>query len=811
MARTLIAAAIAAFAAAAPAAANVDREVIVRFAAPVTAEQRADVREDEDVRAVEGLLLPGTQVVRVAAGAEPDDVAAELEARPEVLWAEPNFEMQLHATPNDPQFGQQWGLHNEGQLVGGVGGLLDRDVDAPEAWDVETGDAGVVVAVLDSGVNAQHFDLSSQIWQNPDETTNGLDDDGNGLVDDTGGWDFIDDDNDPRDEHGHGSATSGTAVGRGNDNLGMTGVSQRGTILPVRVATRTGSVPGQDYLDGLTYAAPKADIVNLSLGGIRQPFQGELDVADANPQTLFVTSSGNDGLDIDPPNTPASPCAVPRANFVCVGATDQSDVIASFSNVGDANVDLAAPGVRILTPKVFTTVLEERFDLPLAGRWVTGGTNNTWGLSAQANPTFAPFAVSDSPGVNYLDNTNSTLETAPALQMDLSTREVCRMSYNRTITVADGNDGIRIELDDGSVSTEIRDDTANATGTLSNIAFLPANGPFTTTMKLRFRFVSDGSGTAAGAVFDNILAECLTNSFDASSFTLFNGTSFSAPMASGTAVLLKSAEPEITVAGLREALLAGVDPVAGLAGLVQTGGRLNARGALDALGDVLPQPAALAPDPLATTGATLRGTVEDNGRPTTARFEYGTTTAYGTTTPLVANADGPLEAAIGGLAPSTTYHVRVVAESAMGTKRSADRTFTTPGPQTTGGGGTTTTSSAPPTPAPPTTTATVPPPPPPRRAVPTRITAPASALLRGSTLSVALRNETAVPVTGTITARGLRGSFRIAAGGRTTVRIRLSKKTRRALRRARRLRLTITVRANGQAPITTQGTVRLRR
>ncbi|MCP4905758.1 MAG: S8 family serine peptidase, partial [bacterium] len=200
----------------------------------------------------------------------PDDVgeifalARALDALAEVEWAEPNFVVSAEHffTPSDPQYPNQWHLNNTGQ----GGAVVDADVDAPEGWDIADG-AGMVIAVFDDGVDVGHEDLD--IWANPGESgggkeTNGIDDDGNGYIDDHQGWDFGDHDNDPSPGSGdsHGTAVAGVAGAIGNNAVGVAGSALSAQILPIR----SGSMSCTSWGDAMRYAGKYAHVVNNSWG-----------------------------------------------------------------------------------------------------------------------------------------------------------------------------------------------------------------------------------------------------------------------------------------------------------------------------------------------------------------------------------------------------------------------------------------------------------------------------------------------------------------------------------------------------------------
>jgi subtilisin family serine protease len=140
------------------------------------------------------------------------------ERDPDVLYAEPDYQVRIATIPDDPQFADQWDMDNTGQL----GGTIDADIDAPDAWDLSTGSGSTVVAVIDTGVDYLHPDLAPNIWSNPGEIAgDGIDNDDNGFVDDVHGYDFFNDDGDPLDDHNHGTHVAGTIGAEGNNAIGI--------------------------------------------------------------------------------------------------------------------------------------------------------------------------------------------------------------------------------------------------------------------------------------------------------------------------------------------------------------------------------------------------------------------------------------------------------------------------------------------------------------------------------------------------------------------------------------------------------------
>jgi len=268
-----------------------------------------------------------------------------------VKYAEPNYLYKVSVLPDDPQFSSQWALHNE---------ITDFDIDAPEGWDIEQGSPEVIIAVIDTGADYTHPDLAANIWHNPLEIPgNGIDDDGNGYIDDVIGWDFVDaaggasdedfemPDNDPMDKHGHGTHVAGIAGAVSNNGLGIAGVAWNCKIMPVRAgyktATGDGVLESDDAARAIVYAAENgAKIINLSWGDTQQSsiIEDAIDFAVSNG-ALVCAAAGNENS-----NAPMYPASSANNGVIAVGATDNQDQRAYFSNYGSW-VDVSAPGVSI--------------------------------------------------------------------------------------------------------------------------------------------------------------------------------------------------------------------------------------------------------------------------------------------------------------------------------------------------------------------------------------------------------------------------------------------------------------------------------
>lgn len=255
----------------------------------------------------------------------------------------PDYILRIDNTPNDPRLPAMWGMGS------GPG------IAAPEGWQHATGSEEIVVAVIDSGIDYTHPDLVDNLWHNSGEIPgNGIDDDGNGYVDDVYGINVLNRTGNPYDQNGHGTHVAGIIGARGNNGIGVSGVNWNVRLMAVRFldAYGTGSVSGAieaiDYVIMMRQRGVNVRLSNNSWGGgaHSQPLLNAIERA-RNAGVLFVAAAGNEASNIDA--TPSYPSAYPSSNIVSVAAIDAHGNLAPFSNYGALHVDIAAPGVGILS------------------------------------------------------------------------------------------------------------------------------------------------------------------------------------------------------------------------------------------------------------------------------------------------------------------------------------------------------------------------------------------------------------------------------------------------------------------------------
>jgi subtilisin family serine protease len=555
----------------------VDGEVLVKYRESTAAQQALHYRSMWRMNHVRTLKRSGIRKVRLPEEMTVAQAVALYRSDPDVVFAEPNYCYRLQAVPNDSMMNQLWGLIN---------------MDADLAWDLETGSSDIVVAVVDSGIDPSHPDLAANIWTNLGEIAdNGVDDDNNGYVDDVNGWDFADDDNhpnDPTDNYGHGTHVAGIIGAVGDNATGIVGVNWQVSIMPLRFITAADYGTTADAIDAIEYARENgADIINLSWGGPGESVGLKNVIDDAGAAgVLVVCAAGNAGSNLD--DVPMYPASFTSANILSVAASNAADDPAGFTNFSDSQVDVAAPGTNVLSTVPDRQILSTE-DFENLGAWTFGGIGSAWGI--ENIPVIT--ALTESPGANYTDNMNAWAQTGP---LDLTGRRGTRLDFTITGITIDTGDRLYVEastdgstweplwigLDDGPV--------AAVTGSIGNsqlaVVDLKAYDGVGS-VYLRFRFVSDDSGTADGYLIDNLAVTCADTTHGSAAYQYYNGTSMSAAYASGAAALIMARKPTLTPTEVRLVIESTVDRKAALTGYVSTGGRINLYNALVSMAAVI--------------------------------------------------------------------------------------------------------------------------------------------------------------------------------------------------------------------------------
>ena len=275
----------------------------------------------------------------------------DLQREPTIEFVEPNWIYQHQATSNDPYYtnGSLWGMYGDGTSPSNSFGS-----QAGEAWVNKTDCSSVYVGIIDEGMMFTHEDLAGNVWTNPYDPVDGVDNDGNGYIDDVHGWDFAGNDNTVYDGSGddHGTHVSGTIAAKGGNGKGVAGVCWQIRLISVKFlgnngGTTANAIKAVNYVTDLkTRHGLKIVATNNSWGGggYSIGLYNAIESAGA-ADILFVAAAGNSGVNME--SSPQYPASYPNANIISVAAIDKSSNLASWSNYGSTRVDLGAPGVSI--------------------------------------------------------------------------------------------------------------------------------------------------------------------------------------------------------------------------------------------------------------------------------------------------------------------------------------------------------------------------------------------------------------------------------------------------------------------------------
>lgn len=387
--------------------------------------------------------------------------------RPEVEYAEPNYRVRKATLPNDISFSLQWGLSNTGQAVNGAAGLSGADISATRAWRTHTGSRQVVVAVIDTGIDYLHPDLQANIWQNPKESVNGNDDDGNGKIDDVRGWNFVANSADPVDDDidGHGTHVAGIIGAVGDNGTGISGVSWQVSLMPLKVLDANGDGSLAHIVAAIDYAIDAgAHIINASYafrcGAAASNAEREALERARSAGLLVVAAAGNDGCNND--QQPTYPASHALNHMLSVGATDSTDSRAFFksgsSSYGAHTVHLFAPGKHIYS--TVRQVLSGGYAFESGTSMASPHVSGAAALVKAANPALSMrevrevllLSVTELQALNSRAVTSGRLNVGQAIAMNLASHPPVRPSHLRLSAISD--DRIKLQwLDDSTTET----------------------------------------------------------------------------------------------------------------------------------------------------------------------------------------------------------------------------------------------------------------------------------------------------------------------------------------------------------------------
>ena len=556
-------------------------ELLVKFIPGVSRSAQEGVLGYYGMTVAESFKYTGIQVIKLPPGMNAGKAMGILMNEPSVEYAEPNFIYTTCDVPNDPRFDELWGLHNTGQ----TGGTPDADIDAPEAWDIHTG-GDVVVAVIDTGVDYTHVDLADNMWINQAEATGspGVDDDGNGYIDDIYGINSITGSGDPMDDNGHGTHCSGTIGAVGDNNLGVAGVNWDVEIMGLKFLDSGGYGDTADAIECIEYILDmhgngvNIRVASNSWGGGGYS-QGLYDAISAlrDEGIVFTAAAGNYAQNND--IYPFYPSSYDLDNIIAVAATDHNDNLASFSHYGLTSVDAAAPGVNILSTMPggnYTPAPGDIFfdDVEAgAGSWTA---DVPWGITdtLSYSPT---HSWTDSPGEYYDNNVNASL-TSGVMDLSAYAGQNLYVGFYAWVDIEIGYDNFYIEVsgDGGTTWTTIGSLTGHYLYWTLYAYSIPQSA-LTSQFMFRFRLNTDSSVTYDGVYIDDI---GIGMGGGSNNYDWKDGTSMATPHVSGLAALIDSYHGGLDYLDIRDVITATVDPLPGLQGLILTGGRINAHNAL---------------------------------------------------------------------------------------------------------------------------------------------------------------------------------------------------------------------------------------
>jgi len=489
---------------------------------------------------------------------------AELQNDPDILIAEHNYLRHVSSLqPNDPFFSNLWALKNTGQIVNGTPGTSGDDIRFAAAWNLaRPSNTEIVVAVMDTGLDTTHPDIAANLWTNSGEIPgNGIDDDGNGRIDDLQGFSFVGNNSNVADSGEHGTHVAGTIAATGNNSLGVIGADFKAHIMALKVSSDGTSISTSAEIAALEYAAMMKTrgvnvvAINASFGGPSfSSAESAAITAVGNVGIVLCAAAGNEAANNDLIAT--YPASYRLPNMIVVAASTQNDTLASFSNRGATTVDLAAPGTHIFS-------LKPTWLAGTAASVTVGATTfSVQGLTyAGTTPGITATLVNCGTG-------NSAGQFAPAVSGNIALIQRGTETFATKLTLA---------MNAGAIGAIIYN---NVAGTFAGTLSAPANW-------IPAVSASQEDGASLLALVNSPVT--LVNAVaPANIYQFLDGTSMATPQVAAAVAFCARNFPAETATQRVARIINQATPVAALSGLVKSGGRLNLLNIIDTNANELP-------------------------------------------------------------------------------------------------------------------------------------------------------------------------------------------------------------------------------
>ena len=561
----------------------VQGEVLVKYKNSTSYAAKMNSIQKMGGKKISDFSVTGFSHVKIADGQSVDTAIAKFKSDANVESVQPNYIYHITSTSNDTDYSKLWGLKNTGQTIVSPSyatnnpGATGKDMDIENAWDQITDCSSVVVAVIDTGVQYNQEDLADNMWVNATYTKYG--------------YDFVGaNDDDPKDENGHGTHVAGTIGAEGNNATGITGVCQKVQIMAVRVLDATGSGTTADIVEGINFAVTNgAKVINMSLGGSNYDTAYYNAIKNARDNdVVVVVAAGNDGLNVETTDNESYPCEYDLDNIVCVAALDQNYERADFSNYGSTKVDIGAPGTNIYstwpgTSATYTTASGTEWTNVTTGgsSWYKGLIDGYMTLQVPSNWNGSSNTYAAGTNSRSYKDYGSAIGLADVAIIEYYVKSIYLYNYD-DITVRLGTDSGSASSSDSQLTiyentdfnyAGISDGNFYESFNISSIV----KGNSHCTLSFWMYDFSDGQQGFGGRFIYPVVS---TLTYNNTSYNTIDGTSMATPHVAGLAAMIKAFNPSYTYADIVKSIKEGGDAESALSGITTTGKAADAYGSI---------------------------------------------------------------------------------------------------------------------------------------------------------------------------------------------------------------------------------------